>query len=170
MSAVDASSDAALIRRLTPAVWRKWDGKLYNWALCYGTKDERGGNVSAAYEALDEGRDKGYVRDDDSAFGAGVWEAPEPPGISVDAVDTHSLVVLLPADRYEAVRAYWGGSGPLYLRADSIGVHENTLRNKAKAAVVQLEILDGARQRGERFRMAPAVVIRTRYVPSSEAD
>jgi len=166
---VDASSDAALIKRLTPAVWSKWDGKLYNWALCYGTKEDRGGNVSGAYDALEEGERTGRIHDED-AFRADTWEAPEPPGITVEAMDTHALVVMLPAERYDAVRAYWGGIGPLYLRADAIGVHENTLRNRAKAAVVALETRDGARQRGERITSSPAVVIRTRYVPRPEAD
>lgn len=169
MSGVDATSVAALIRRLTPAIWTKWDGKLYNWALVYGTKEERGGSVSGAYEALEEGDRTGRIHDED-AFRADTWEAPEPPGISVEAMDTHALVIMLPAERYDAVRAYWGGIGPLYLRADAIGVHENTLRNMAKAAVVQLEILDGARQRGEAVRLSPAVVIRTRYVPQTEVD
>lgn len=164
--------------RPSASVMEKWNGRLLNWALCFGgargATPERPAPVSEAYEDLENWRD--YATDFKREGQAGVWEAPEPPGITVDAIDTNSLVEQLPDDLYDAVDAYWHMSGPVEVRAAGIGVHVATLYRRRDQAVLELERLDQARKAAalpasERKRLGvPGVVVRrTTYVPDDWA-
>ena len=173
----DPSTKEADEKRLTPAVWAKWDAKLYNWALCGFAKGVERATVQERRQPRDE-HWSFYVdgKHHPTAKGqANTWEADEPPGINADALDTESLVIQLSDLHREAVEAYWAMTGPMEYRASAIRCHVNTLRNRAQAAVVQLEIMDGARRAAPRrnaftgrMEQPPAVVRRTRYVPDRD--
>ena len=168
-----------MAEELTPAVYAKWDGRLSNWALCFGgprgSVPERSEPVSDAYEALDNWREYATDFKRDRRAQAAVWEAPEPPGISIDALDTNALVILLDDDLYDAVDAYWHMSGPVSVRAAGICVSVATLYRRRDLAVLELERLDWARRSlrgGPRQPGSPeveVVVRRTRYVPDEWA-
>lgn len=153
-------------RRLTPAVWAKWDAKLYNWALCGYARGIQRASVEARRTPNDEHWTTYCDRKPGTGGQAATYETEEPPGINVDAIDVDALVIRLSDTLREAVEVYWGMTGPYEYRAVAIGCHVNTLRNRARAAVVELETMDGARRRVS----GPAVVIRSRYVPDDVYD
>src|SRR5690349_21472083 len=143
--ASDRATTVADERRLTPAVWAKWDARLYEWALCGFAKGIQRAAVKTPRAYDDAEHWTFYVDRKPGTHGqAETWEADEPPGITAAALDTDSLVVQLSDQHREAVEAYWAMTGPMEYRASAIGCHVNTLRNRAHAAVVQLEIMDGA--------------------------
>ena len=158
-----------MAEKLSTSTWKKWDEKLNNWALLYGGT---GASVSPAYELLD----RQEVREGDGTGRAAVWETPEPPPLIGEAMDTNALVTLLIAEQHDAVHAWYCLSGTVDMRADAIHVHVNTLRNRTRAAVVELERMDGARQRGDPLirRTAVAasgsVVRRSQSAPAETAD
>lgn len=169
------------LSRLTPYVWEKWDGRLQNWALCFGGprdqhKSERSAPVSDAYQDLENWRT--FATDFKRSVNAGTWDTPEPPGITIDAIDTNALIILLPDKLYDAVDAFWHMSGPVEYRAAAIGVHVATLYRQRDEAVLELERLEGGRMyqyrqvvRGAKVALAKVgcVVIRTRFVPDDWA-
>lgn len=136
--------------KVSASLFAKWDGKLSNWALCYGgprdfiNAPER--SLPVSDEMLDDWRKYATDFRRDRKAQAAVWEAPEPPGISADAMDTNSLVELLPDDLYDAVDAFWHLSGPVEVRAAAINVHVATLYRRRDAAILQLESFDQARK------------------------
>lgn len=165
-------------QRLTPAIWAKWDAKLYNWALCGFAKGIQRASVEER-KVYDDVEHWTFYCDRKPGSGgqADTYEADAPPGINVEGLDTDSLVCRLSDPHREAIEAYWAMTGPLEYRASAIGCHVNTLRNRAKAAVVELEVMDAARRAGPRFNTltgrieeAPAVVRRTRFVPERDGD
>lgn len=163
--------------QMTPALFARWDGKLSNWALCFGGQrgvaPERSAPVSEAYEDFENWRK--YATDFKRTSQAAVWETEEPPGIRIDAIDTNSLVEMLSDQLYDAVDAYWHMSGPVEVRAAGIGVAVATLYRRRDAAVLDLERFDHARKAAampvsqRKAGQSAIVVRRTQYVPDAYA-
>jgi len=159
-----------MAEKVSATLWAKWDAKLYNWALCYSGLD-RQAPISEAYDALELGKRTGEVRDDKAR--AAVWETPEPPGITGDAMDVQALVIRLPGSLYSAVRAYWCLALPVDEKARAINAHVSTLYRRVDEAIIELERMDGALRRGERPNPitgkpgSAAVVRRSTFVPDN---
>lgn len=154
-----------MAEKLTPALERKWDPRLENWAIWYvGTS--AGSASTAAYRDLEEGN----YRPEGGQGGAEVYATREPPALIVDALATDSLVNLLPMDLLLALRVWYVWTGTLDARAADLGCHVNTLRNRREAAIIELERLDGGRGRRV-LGVVPALVVRRLpYVSPEDVD
>lgn len=92
-----------------------WDERFYNWALW-----KRGGKSTGLFAS------DGYYGGDDTR--------PPPPLVG-EAFDTDRLVRLLASEQQQALEAVYVWSvGTFEERADALGIHRNTLRNRVDAA------------------------------------
>lgn len=140
----------------------RWDDRLHNWALWY-YGDRSGYTEPAAYDRIE--------RQDatDPKATAAVWETAAPQAVAGHAMDTHELVMKLSDEHFRAILAWYCWQGPLDVRLADLNraaaqaeppkgpIHVNTLRNRVKAAKVELERLDGERSR-MRTRITKAAV------------
>jgi len=163
-----------MAEKVSASLWAKWDAKLYNWALCGFAKGIQRATVDARPpKTYDEDHWSNYVDGKPKSGGkAETWETEEPPGITVEGMDTESLVIQLSIDHLSAVTAYWAMTGPMEYRASAIGCHLSTLYRRVDAAVLELERLDGARNgyqtnptTGKREQIT--VFMRSTFVPDN---
>jgi hypothetical protein len=160
--------------KVSLALWAKWDGKLYNWALCGFAKGIQRANVKErAPRTYDEDHWTTYVDRKDGTRGhAETYDDAAPPGLTVEGLDTDALVIQLSARLLAAIEAYWAMTGPMEYRASAIGCHLSTLYRRVDAAILELERLDGERKG---YRTNPVtgkpeytlVVKRTQFVPEN---
>jgi len=155
-------------------LWEKWNSRLYNWALCGLAKGiERAAIKAPDPKKYDEDHWRNYVDAKPKAGGnAETWQTEEPPGITIDGLDTDSLVIQLSKDHLSAVTAYWAMTGPMEYRASAIGCHVSTLYRRVDDAIIELERLDGARRCGKSQRTqataaSGVVLIRSTFVPEN---
>lgn len=158
--------------KLTPAIERKWNPRLENWALWYVDPDKPSPSPSQvaespAYERL-ANQDTSAPRE-----GARTYEnaSAEPFAGLSEALATDDLVCLLPKEWHDAIKAWYCWTGTLEMRAKALGCHADTLRNRRNAALEELERLDTPRTKPGRPSTAAAIVVRrTRYVPDDIVD
>lgn len=125
---------------MATAIDRKWDDRLYNWALWYVGAADGICSASSAYNRLEDG--------DFRADGDGrTWEGYTPQALIGEALDTNELILQLKVELFEALRAWYCWTGTEEQRALDLGVPRSTLRSRVVAAKVELERLDGIRRR-----------------------
>lgn len=147
---------------LTPAVEAKWDRRLENWGLWYAGHSH-GTASSSAYERLEN-------QDTRPREGAQTYTPRDPPALVGEALDTDMLVSMLIEDQRKALKVWYAWSGSLEFRAEQLGCHVNTLRNRRGAAIVDLERLDGPVGPRKARPVQPVVVRRTQGVPDEYPD
>jgi hypothetical protein len=106
---------------------------LGNWALwlARGSSSHSPG-VSTIY------RSNGYRFD---------FSNRTPPPLIGDASDVDSLVLQLSDTHRQALKAHYLWTGPMALRAKTLGCHPSTLTNRVRAATFALDDLDQARRK-----------------------
>lgn len=115
---------------LTAAVAQRWDTLLANWALWRRGGTRAASVISSIYrrgESVDRWR-----RWDERG-------TQLPPAINGEAFDTDALVLRLADDQRRAVDAWYCWTGTVAERAEYLGCHADTLRNRVAAAKVELE-------------------------------
>lgn len=111
----------------------KWNRKLENWALWTVSGSSRG---RASF--LDFGSSRHWA------------DVLKPQPLIGEALDVDRLLhrlCLEHADRYAAVRAWYVWTGSLASRAQTLGIHPDTLRDRVRAARYRLEELEIIRRR-----------------------
>lgn len=133
-------------------LWQKWDPRLENWAIVYAPREKASVPARKVYEDLEDWR---YHVDD---FGkrkkegqAATWEMSEPLGIYSEATAVRDLVLRLDLELELALVAWYWWIGPVSTRASQLRppIHPDTLRNRVGYAIQDLELLEGAKARGE---------------------
>lgn len=110
-------------------VWKRWDGKLRNWALWITGSESKG--VGSAY---------------DGEHGECAPRQPLP--LVGEALDTDDLVQRLSIEHNEAVQAVYVWTGTMLERAGYIGIQPRTLNDRCDAAMLRLDVFDRARALG----------------------
>lgn len=115
---------------LTQAVSERWDRILENWALWRRGGTHAASTISSIYhrgESCDRWR-----RWDERG-------TPPPPAINGEAIDADAMVLRLSDPLRRAVDAWYCWTGTLAERAQYLGCHADTLRNRVSAAKGELE-------------------------------
>lgn len=130
-------------------LWQKWEPRLENWAIVFAPREKLAPPPRKVYEDLEHWRV--YAKDFETRkpdARAATWEDDSPIGLYSEAVYVRDLVLRLDLELEKALVAWYWWTGSISSKAEDLGIHQDTLRNRVGYAIQYLEDLEGAKRRG----------------------